>query len=281
MKLGLVVHTDRSLPDLLAQAAAAESLGIDLVWLEGNGSGQTSISCAAALAPHTSALRFATCVDAGGHPLSIVEAAAVADNCSNGRLILVVADVHRDRELLAETVDVIVAAAAPRPFEHAGARWQIPARLPQNDQHEQRIVITPPIVQVELPVWLTGSLAAEVARVRGLSYVSAVDEEPTAATACWSETAATLGLAERRLRRPAIRALSVDPAGSFDVDQIVNRLHREQLAWGLDTAILQLPPTLGLAAWRRTAETIATQVRPRVMMHELPPGLEAYWNRAG
>jgi alkanesulfonate monooxygenase SsuD/methylene tetrahydromethanopterin reductase-like flavin-dependent oxidoreductase (luciferase family) len=280
MKLGVLLDAPTGaleIDGLVAQALQAEAAGIETVWV-GSGPGQdTALITAAALASRTSVLRLAACVAVGGHPLEVAESAAVADNCSNGRLILVLQDVADDAELLAETVDVILAALSPRPFRHEGVRWRIPANLPENDQPEERIVVTPSVVQTELPVWMMGPAAAVVARERGLPRVSDAEERPDAAESAWTATETALGPAARRLRRPALRAVAADQAGAFDDDELVARLRAEQRAWGLDTAILRLPTQLDDRARAHAVRRIATRVRPRVVMHELPAGLEGHW----
>lgn len=279
MRLGLALSAGAG-PDPLArlaeQATAAEDAGLEIVWLEPDAV-PVPLLTAGALAASTSSVRIAACVPAGPHPLAIAEAASVADNCSAGRLILAISDRDGDAELFAETADALLAAIAARPFAHAGARWRIPAALPENDGNSERIVVTPSTVQIELPLWLCGASAAAVARARGLCSVSCEQESAARAAAAWSATAQALGLAAARLRRPALRALAADERGLFDDEQSVARLRAEQRDWGLDVAILRPPSDLGEAAWRTAIDRIATRVRPRVVQDELPAGLEQHW----
>jgi hypothetical protein len=192
----------------------------------------------------------------------------------------VLASAGGDRELLAETTDAILAATAPRPFRHLGTRWRIPANLPENEDREERIVVTPFAVQPELPIWLTGPGAEEVARARGLSHVCGADETPEHAASAWAATAAALGPGSQRLRRPALRPLPTDAAGSFDAPALVAALRAEQRLWGLDTAVVRLPPTLEDRARERAMLVLATRVRPRIVLDALPPGIEEHWDEA-
>jgi hypothetical protein len=265
MRLGLVLEVPAGadeLARLVAQALEAEAAGLALGWLPA--SDDAALLAAAALGARTSVLRLAACVRVGEHPLAIAEAATVADNCSNGRIVLVL-EAASDADPLGETADAVIAALAPRPFRHEGARWRIPANLAPNEQHEERIVLRPPAVQLELPVWLTGPGAAEAARLRGLSHVARAGHSTT----------------DARLRpgaaRPAVFDVGAAADGTFDDDALVAALRAAQRAWGLDTAILRLPAGLAEATRVRAIRALAAHVAPRVVMDQLPPGLEAHW----
>ena len=265
------------LQSLVAQAQEAEAAGIDTAWLPADGDSVNALLSAAALAAQTTTLRLAAAVTVGGHPLGIAEAAAVADNCSNGRVILVLQDCG-DAGLLAETTDVIISAAAPRPFRHEGERWRIPANLPENDQPEERIILTPTFVQTDLPVWLQGAGAAAVARERGLPCVAAEGDDPQQTARCWSETEAALGRSAARLRRVGSFDLRASDDGRFDDDRLVQELLGARRLWGLDTAVLRPAATLGDHGRARAVARLVRHVRPRVQLHELPAGLGAHWH---
>jgi alkanesulfonate monooxygenase SsuD/methylene tetrahydromethanopterin reductase-like flavin-dependent oxidoreductase (luciferase family) len=276
MKLALALAAD-TIESLTAQARAAEASGVDIAWLPAEADGDTALLRAAALAATTSVIRLAACVRVGGHALGIAEAAAVADNCSNGRLILVLEDATGDADLLAETVDVVQAAVAPRPFRHDGTRWRIPANLPENDHQEERIIVTPQTVQPELPIWLAGPMAPELACARGLPAVFAADHDIDARAQAWGRTVSTLGPASRRLRRPALHAVPVGATGELDADALVVRLRAEQRRWGMDVAVIAPTGDLDEDGRACVAHRLGTHVRPRVMLHELPAGIERHW----
>jgi hypothetical protein len=141
-------------------------------------------------------------------------------------------------------------------------------------------VVTPFAVQPELPIWLLGPRVAEVARARGLSHVSGPDETPEQAASAWAATAAALGPGACRLRRPALRALQTDSAGSFDAAALVAALLDERRLWGLDTVVLRLPAALDQRARERAMRALATRVRPRVVLDALPHGIEEHWDDA-
>jgi hypothetical protein len=152
VRLGVVLdvpEAEAPLAALSRQAAALEDRGIEVAWLEEGPRTGPPLITAAALGTVTRYLRLVACVRAGEHPLAIAEAATVADNCSNGRLALVLAG----DDALEESLAAVKAALSARPFRHAGPRWTIPANRPENDGATERIVVTPPSVQLELPVW--------------------------------------------------------------------------------------------------------------------------------
>jgi hypothetical protein len=233
-------------------------------WVEEHETTGPPLITVAALGARTRVLRLVACVRAGEHPLAIAEAAAVADNCTNGRLVLALAS--DDAALLGETVDAVLAATAARPFRHEGARWTIPAGLPENDGAEERIVVTPACVQLELPVWAAGAAAGAVAAERAIAAVAEPDRG-----GAWPQPAAA------RTPRPAIWDLPAGDDGAFDADAVVERLRAGQREHGMDLAVLRLPARLGLDARLAAIARLATHVRPRVVQVPLPAGLEAYW----
>jgi hypothetical protein len=281
VRLGIVVsQSDATLVTLAARVGLADELGFDVAWVEERRDGVAGFDApfvvAAALAPTTFAIRVVASVQAGPHPIYLAEESAVADQALNGRLVVALG--HDDAALLAETADVLLAASAARPFRHEGERWRIPANLPANEVVEQRIRVTPTPAQLELPLWLTGSAAPGVAQARCLAHVAAAEEAPDDIAARWQTTVDTLGPAAARLRRPALRRVDADAAGAIDDDALVAALRHEQRLWGLDVAVLELPELEG-DAYERALRAIASQVRPRVQLDELPYGLEDYWRR--
>lgn len=269
------LDTDAPLDDLIAQARAAEDAGFDLIWLRESDALPAPMIAAAALAPHSSSLRVGVAVAAGVNPVYLAEEAAVADQCLGGRLVFAVGS--DDAGLLAETVDVLVAATAARPFRHEGERWQIPANLKENEvNREDRVRITPATAQLELPIWVTGPHAATIARERGLSFVG--EQDPETLDREWQRTEARLGRAADRLRRVAVRPVVAEPNGAIDDEAVVAALRADYRAWGMDVALVTLP-ALSSAARARALGEMAARVLPRVQLDQLPPGLEEYWKQ--
>jgi alkanesulfonate monooxygenase SsuD/methylene tetrahydromethanopterin reductase-like flavin-dependent oxidoreductase (luciferase family) len=260
VRFGLALRAREGTPplaDLARQAAVAEAAGMALIWIAPSLEVEAPLIAAAAVAVATRSIRIAAVEAAGRHPLALAESAAVADNCSNGRLVLVLAG--DDSEMLGETVDVVRLAFRGRPFSHRGQRWTIPATLAPNPGAEPRIVVTPPPAQLELPVWVTGTGAPAVASARGVALVA--DDG----------SAVTDGV------RQALCAIDAEADGSFDVDALVDRLQRDGGTGGPDLAIVELPHTLDTAARERAIGDIASLVRPRVTMDRLPNGLAQHW----
>jgi ketosteroid isomerase-like protein len=280
VRIGLAVHSDQ--PPLLdrirRQAAWVEALGLDLVWIDPSVGG---LATAAALAACTTTLRLVACTEIDRHPLEIAESAAVADNCANGRLVAVLADHANAGALLEEAVEVVLSAIAPRPFEHSGGRWRIPAQLAQNVDTERLVRLTPAPVQLELPVWLAGPAAATTARRLGLTHVADEDDASADADAAWRRTEAELGPAASRLRRPALRRLEIGPDGLLDSDALVGRLRAEREAWGIDVVFFKLPGEADDALVRAVLEQLAADIVPRMQLDALPVGLEQHWAATG
>ena len=211
--VALTMGADASLRRLASRARAADVAGLDLIWLQAPAVAQPLLGVSA-LAGETQDIRLGACVASGPHPLSIAEAASVADNCCAGRLVLAITEQDGDAGLLAETADVLLAATAPRPFAHAGARWRIPALLPENDGSTSLISLTPPCVQLELPIWLSGAHAAALAAERGLAWVRSETETAAGPEPLRASTTGTARAPRRRrgARRPAPRrAAKVGP----------------------------------------------------------------------
>jgi alkanesulfonate monooxygenase SsuD/methylene tetrahydromethanopterin reductase-like flavin-dependent oxidoreductase (luciferase family) len=282
MRLGLMIESRARadpLESMVAQGQAIELCGLELAWLpEGEGFVPPFLA-AAALAVRTSPFRMMISAPVGRHPLAIAEAAAVADNCLGGRAVLVLQDALDDPAVLEETVELTLAGLAARPFRHRGERWHSPANLPENDGTEERIRLTPRSAQVEVPVWAIGRLAGPVAAAYALSPILQ-DEGPDEGALLWARVSESLGKAIHRMSRPGIWSLAADMSGDFDDEALVRQLREHQHAWGLDHAVLTLPVELDDRARARVARRLAVAVRPRVIQHELPEGLDEYWREA-
>jgi hypothetical protein len=268
MRFGIVLQ-----PPLARDAALAEELGFDLVWVDQVASAAPLVTMGG-LAACTHSVRLAAGVAAGAHPITVAEDAAVADLASGGRLILVLDGAEQD--LMRETVELVFRSWAPRSFRHCGPRWTAPAHMPEHEHAEARVRVTPAPAQFEPTVWLRGAAAGPVARELGLAPVF---DDTDSARSYWAarESAPADAAAVLRLRRPGRVRVDVAGEGTLDVSSLVRVLRERQDAWGLDVAVLELPATLGLPPRERALRRIATAVRPRLQIDRLPAGLTDHW----
>jgi alkanesulfonate monooxygenase SsuD/methylene tetrahydromethanopterin reductase-like flavin-dependent oxidoreductase (luciferase family) len=184
---------------------------------------------------------------------------------------------HPD-DVLAETAEVVLAATAPRPFHHRGVHWVIPA-----DGHgaepEAKLAVTPKPAQPELPIWLIGAGSVEAGRRFGLSHVVPEGVLSPEAAQIWTRTEELLGLATRRLRRPAVRELRCSTGAGFDAGELTTMLRAEADAWSLDFVLLHMPAGLDAESRLHVVRRLASLVRPHVQMQELPEAIHSYWRR--
>lgn len=276
MRIG--VQLDLAKVDLSAVAALAEHIeaaGLDLMWLRSAPDRPAeALAAAASLASVSSALQVGAHIHLGGqHPIYVAEERNVVDQLLGGRLVLALEGSAGEGDTLAEWSQVLLLAAGTVPFRHAGQHFAIPAGLPENTINpERRLVVTPPPFGLEPQVWVCGPDALPVAGEYGVALLSLTEEEQPR----WHELAAFLGRRSIRLRRPGLVAW--DPAREDGV-AFAGRLSAERDGTGLDTALVQLTPEPGGAGWLDGLAELASTVRPRAQMDELPLGLEDFWDR--
>ncbi len=255
----------------------------------GSGSGGTglpdALAVACALAPHTAAMSVGACCRAGVvHPAYLAEQSAVADLVLGGRLILGLRPAPGTEALLAEVVDLLGAAHASVPFRHEGAQWTMPGALEGNRFGvTEAVAVTPVPAQLELPIWLAGAAEAvtEAAATRAVGLVGDDSEGAAILAERWGVIQRALGPAVQRLRRVARRAVPVGTGGGPDLDRLRERLADDQRRWRMDTVLLDLPPGADLAWTEELVTAVARQVRPRLAMAALPPGLVEHWQTTG
>ena len=146
-------------------AKAAEAVGAFGVLIEPDAA--TAMIAGAEAATTTRATRLIVRTVLGvDHPVTLAEDIAVLDNISTGRVVVLADTGDLDVAAAREDLTVLVAGLTPRPVQYVGERWSVPAGL---DGHEapERIEVTPKPVQVELPLWLTGPAASELAGATG------------------------------------------------------------------------------------------------------------------
>lgn len=148
-----------------AEAAAAEQHGAFGVLIEPDPA--TAGVAAAAAATRTGVTRLIVRTVLGvDHPVTLAEDLAVLDNISRGRVVALVDTGALEFDAAREDLSLLLAALTPRPVQHQGVRWQVPAGL-EGHEAPNSIEVTPKPVQVEIPVWLTGAAAARLGAVTG------------------------------------------------------------------------------------------------------------------
>jgi Luciferase-like monooxygenase len=242
-------------------ATHADALGVDAILLRAKSA--DSLVLAAALAGRTSWLHVVAEVEISSalHPLHLAERIAVADQCLGGRLSVVVRRSANDHvpTVLTETLAVLELALASRPFAYEGSHWTIPARLEVNSDAEwSEITVTPSPAQFQLPLWLAGPDTRELAQQEG--YVWLRENEQNLATA--SPESGNL--------RPAIID-GITTGSNLGAAETAAALADAQRTLGVNLAFVS--DVADVAA----LETLATLVRPRVQLAELPAGLETFW----
>jgi hypothetical protein len=223
----------------VAEAALAEELGFDLVWINPASIGQ-SMTVVSALASALEGTAVGAVVEVGAaDPTSSGEEWAEADRAFHGRLVTCLRSASGAEDRFAEAVDDFLAG----PVSQSS--------------------------RIEPPVWVAGD--ADVAASRGLAYMAADADDGARA---WPGIESVLGRRALRLRRPV--RWPVDDVGGPDLDihALTGALAAAQRAWGLDTAIL----TIGASDRDGVMRRIAHDVRPRVQLDRLPPGLSDYWD---
>lgn len=208
--------------EIMSDAARfAEVAGFDSVWVAerqfvSDGYCPQPFVAAANLAAKTESIHIGVLPIAGlTHPLYIAEDAAVLDNLSNGRAIVVPINAvpHEVRaygldqatyvDRYRETIEVLLKAWTPTPFKHQGKHWTIPAMMEGHAPIESGTVVAQPQpAQFELPLWLGGfwpegrALAAEM----GLPVVLGAISDNADLSRLWADYDAALPVGRHRPR---------------------------------------------------------------------------------
>jgi hypothetical protein len=161
VRLGLVL-ADRHETEM---ARLAESHGLFGV-LAGTYDPGAAIIAAVYASTATAFVRVVVNVKLGlEHPVTIAEELSVLDNVNNGRTVVLADAGDLTADDAADEIAVLREALGNRPLRHEGPRWKAPAGLPANVTAPEAIAVTPKPAQLEVPFWVTGEAAAEVARI--------------------------------------------------------------------------------------------------------------------
>jgi alkanesulfonate monooxygenase SsuD/methylene tetrahydromethanopterin reductase-like flavin-dependent oxidoreductase (luciferase family) len=247
---------------LTGAAETARAAGLDGVLLAESDALPAPLAAAAALAGRVADVLVAAEVGLGDrHPLEVAEEAVVTDLALGGRLVLVVRPAPGRGDRFGEAIDVLRHAFTPRPFRFEGEHWRVPANLPQNIWlPEERVRASPAPPRVRLELWTSGADGRPAALERGLGHLAGPEDDPGVLGAEWEAAAspATVG-APRAQRSPWEGA-----------ETLVARLRAGRERFGQDWAVVAAPAG--------AATELGSLVRPRVQLHDLPPGLEEFWD---
>lgn len=278
MRLGLVLEgssIDAGGAGLVRAARAAEDRGLDLVWLRQDRILTDPFVAATSVAAATTGLRVGVEVEVGTtHPVALAESAVVCDLVLRGRLVLGLRAAEGiSAEDFAEALAIIVRSHRPGPFQSPGGRWPTPANLEANTFTQDTTVrVTPAPAQLELPTWIVGNTTA--AADFGLSPIVVGD---AAGREAWTSIEAAIGKGSLRMSRPGIVPFVMD-GERVDHHAMIDSLLAGRHAWGLDTALFELPAARDEAARDRVVNSLGQVVRPRVQQDRLPPGLVSWWD---
>jgi alkanesulfonate monooxygenase SsuD/methylene tetrahydromethanopterin reductase-like flavin-dependent oxidoreductase (luciferase family) len=261
-------------------AVSAERAGFDVVWVDDGACNGAAV--AASLAAHTSGIRVVIGARVGdAHPIELAEEVAVADLALGGRTVLAVSPAEGAVDRLSESLDLLLEAFGSHPFRHPGPHWPAPANLAGNVFNlEQRIRVTPPPAQLELPVWVVGAAGRSAANDRALGVVFDVDEAVDEIRAWWRATSTSSPAQVRRMRRSLLWSPTID-GGRLALAAAVDELRELRDAGDLDLVVVDVPTGHGgeLADDQLDdlLDDISREVRPRLQLDRLPPGLDEHW----
>jgi alkanesulfonate monooxygenase SsuD/methylene tetrahydromethanopterin reductase-like flavin-dependent oxidoreductase (luciferase family) len=233
----------------------AEVAGFDSVWIAErqfvqDGYCPQPFVAAANLAAKTESIHIGVLPIAGlTHPLYLAEDAAVLDNLSNGRAIVVPInavshelkaygiepDSYPDR--YRETIEVLLKAWTPTPFKFEGKYWTIPAMLEGHSPIESGTVVAQPQpAQFELPLWIGGfwQTGRELAASMGLPVVLGAISDNAELGKLWAEYDAALPVGRHRPRvliRDVYVSTGDDP--SAEIAGMISYQFDRYKTWGL------------------------------------------------
>jgi hypothetical protein len=156
MRLGLLLRRGSEAAD----AASAEAHACAFVVVDADPG--AAFVAGAAVAVATRHVRIVVPVHLGAdHPVTLAEDLAVLDNLSGGRVVGLVDTGALDVTAAAEDLALLRMSLSARPVRHQGQRWKVPAGIEGHEAPES-VHVTPKPVQIGLPLWLTGAVAAEL-----------------------------------------------------------------------------------------------------------------------
>ncbi|MGD0072881.1 MAG: LLM class flavin-dependent oxidoreductase [Candidatus Binataceae bacterium] len=247
---------------MLEQAAYAEELGFDSVWVGeshfgADGACPSSETAAAAIAVRTKAVRIGVMpVLALANPLYVAEDVAVLDSIAKGRVI-VAAQKATAQELaalkigekdadsrFAEALKVALKSWAPTSFAHDGDHWRLPGRNFKGNPFAEGVVeinVTPKPAQLSVPVWIAArdNAGVEQAAKWGFPWLASPVEtfaDIKARNELYRKTLAASGRMLEGVLFPAVRELYMGESmqeAKADAEQGVLALYQSYHRRGL------------------------------------------------
>lgn len=240
---------------MLEQAAFAEELGFDSVWVgeshfTQDGACPSSETAAAAVAIRTRAVRIGVLPTlALSNPLYVAEDVAVLDSIAKGRVI-VAAQKATAGELAAlniapkdsesrflEALEVALKAWGPASFAHVGKHWKLPGKDFKGNPFAEgvnEINVTPKPAQLSLPVWIAARDRASVEQAARLGFPALASSIDTFAeikvnNELYRKTLTTAGRMVEGVLFPAVRELYMGETmeeARADVEQALLALYQ-------------------------------------------------------
>jgi len=162
-------------------ARLAEAHGLFGV-MTGAGDPRTAITAAVYASTATDFTRVIVRVLLGQEqPVTIAEELAVLDNVNNGRTVILADTGESAQRYMASGAHGVVYRNVTSPSlvdcvrkvaRGESPRWKVPAGLPANVTAPKAIAVTPKPAQLEIPFWLTGGAAGEVAKPSHLAVLA-------------------------------------------------------------------------------------------------------------
>lgn len=262
MRFLVEASPEATFAEILESSQAAQQAGLDGVMLIPTPTQPAPLVTAAAIAGAVPDILIAAEVPLGErHPLEVAEEASVVDQCSAGRLVLVVRPAPAAEADFAEAVSLLQTAFASRPFRFEGTRWRVPANLPENVHNiEHRTRLMPPPLQPRLELWASG-VPVRFAIAHALGHVA---DGSTAGEQLRDEWHGAQDL-PWGVTLPRVRRDRWDTCG-----QLLARLKEGRATFGQDWCVLRAPASALFDVGRALA--------PRIQLDGLPAGLDEHWS---
>jgi alkanesulfonate monooxygenase SsuD/methylene tetrahydromethanopterin reductase-like flavin-dependent oxidoreductase (luciferase family) len=245
--------------EMLAEAAMAEELGFDSLWVAENHFSvdrqcASPFVLAGVLAGATRRIRIGVfSILTFAHPLRIAEDAASLDLMSNGRLMLCFGTGYRPEEFAAFGVAMdgkgarfrecleIIRKAWAGPFTHQGRHFQVPATVAGGPAEPLQVSVLPRPLQASIPLWMAAFGTVSVKRAARLGYPllpAALESiaELRAKYQLYHETRIEAGYTGSPTTRPLMRVVYVAPQASMahqEAEAALTPVYGRYRRWGL------------------------------------------------